>query len=162
MVCPVARALEAVGDRWSLLILRDLFLGLARHDDLSRSTGIPPTTLSSRLRQLEGQGLLARRPYQTNPSRYEYVLTPVGEAAWPILLGLAQWGNAHGGLAPAEVPIEFVDRRTAHPIHLEAVDSLTGDRVSAADIEVRAGPGADELARWRIAHGEETRRVRDR
>jgi DNA-binding HxlR family transcriptional regulator len=160
MRCPVARALEVIGDRWTLLILRDLFLGLCRHDDLSRSSGIPPTTLSSRLRQLEQQGLVAKRPYQTNPPRYEYVLTPTGRAAWPILLGLAQWGNAHGGLA--ESPMEFVDARSGHDIHLEAVDTVSGERIPPESIEMRAGPGADELARWRVARGQQARHARAR
>lgn len=160
MRCPVARALEALGDRWTLLILRDLFLGLRRHDDLSRSTGIPPTTLSSRLRHLEDEGLLTKRPYQTNPPRHEYVLTRAGEAAWPILLGLAQWGNAHGGLG--EPPMEFVDARSGHDLHLEAVDSLSGEMVPPESIEMRAGPGADELARWRVARGREGRQNRPR
>lgn len=67
MTCSVAGALEAIGDRWAVLLLRDLALGLSKYDELQASTGMPNTTLSSRLKHLESTGLVERRPYQDNP-----------------------------------------------------------------------------------------------
>jgi DNA-binding HxlR family transcriptional regulator len=78
MVCSIAGVLEAVGDRWAVLILRDLSLGLSRYEDLRRSTDVTNATLSDRLRHLEDNGLIERRQYRSNPERYEYVLTQNG------------------------------------------------------------------------------------
>ena len=74
MACSIAGVLDAVGDRWAMLILRDLSLGLKRYDDLRRSTDVTHATLSSRLKHLEENGLIERRQYQTRPDRFEYLL----------------------------------------------------------------------------------------
>ena len=81
MVCSIAGVLDAVGDRWAMLILRDLGLGLGRYEDLRRSTGVTHATLSDRLRHLEENELIERRLYQTRPDRYEYALTRKGATA---------------------------------------------------------------------------------
>lgn len=93
--CPVAAALEAIGDRWTLLVLRDLFLDDSRRfqDLLDSLTGCPPTTLSQRLRSLEERGLVERRLYEEHPPRYEYVLTAKGREAQPVLKALRDWGS---------------------------------------------------------------------
>ena len=85
MVCSIATVLDAVGDRWAMLILRDLVLGLRRYDDLRRSTGIANATLADRLRQLEQNGLIERRPYQSGPDRHEYLPTAKGRDITGIL-----------------------------------------------------------------------------
>jgi len=92
--CPVATVLSAVGDRWTMLILRDLFLDESRRfqDLLDSLTGCAPTTLSQRLRSLETDGLVARRLYEEHPPRHEYVLTPKGRDAAPVLRALREWG----------------------------------------------------------------------
>jgi len=92
--CPVATALSAIGDRWTLLILRDLFLNESRRfQDLQGSlAGCAPTTLTQRLRSLETDGLVARRLYEERPPRHEYVLTPKGRDAAPVLQALRAWG----------------------------------------------------------------------
>ena len=78
MTCSIAGVLEAIGDRWAVLILRDLSLGLRRYEDLRHSTGVTNATLADRLKHLEDHGLIERHRYQTNPERYEYVLTVKG------------------------------------------------------------------------------------
>ena len=83
MACSIAGVLEAIGDRWAVLILRDLSLGLSRYEDLRRSTGVTNATLSDRLKHLEDHELIERRRYQTNPERYEYVLTREGPGHHP-------------------------------------------------------------------------------
>jgi DNA-binding HxlR family transcriptional regulator len=96
--CPVARALDVIGERWSLLILRDLMRkGPLRFQDLEAGlVGAAPNTLSARLKTLEGQGVIATRLYETHPPRYEYFLTDKGKALSPVLKALYAWGERHG------------------------------------------------------------------
>src|ERR1700754_1486474 len=89
--CAIARALEVVGERWTLLIVRDLFYGIRRYSDLRKHIGLPPATLTDRLTHLVDQGVVERVPGAG--SRDEYALTTKGETLWPVLSGLAQWGN---------------------------------------------------------------------
>jgi DNA-binding HxlR family transcriptional regulator len=91
--CKIADALTVVGDRWSLLIIRELHFGVHRFDEIKANTGAPRETLASRLRKLEAEGVIARRPYQERPVRYEYLLTEAGEALSPVLNSLRQWGE---------------------------------------------------------------------
>ncbi len=95
--CPIARSLEIIGERWTLLILRDFVLhGPRRFQDLQKSlAGISPNTLSARLKTLEDAGVLARRIYDRHPPRAEYVLTPMGEALRPVTRALKEWGELH-------------------------------------------------------------------
>lgn len=96
--CPVARALDVVGERWSLLILRDLFRnGPQRFQQLEQSLpGVAPNTLSARLKTLEAQGVVDTRLYETHPPRYEYFLTEKGLALRPVVRALYAWGEQHG------------------------------------------------------------------
>jgi DNA-binding HxlR family transcriptional regulator len=151
MTCSIAGALEAIGDRWSFLLLRDLTLGLSRYDELQASTGIPAQTLADRLRHVESSGLVARRRYQNRPPRDEYVLTPKGHDLWMVLTALREWGdrwNAHGAEGP---PLEVVDRVSGHPIELALVDKQSGAAVPRERAEARAGPGADALMEFRFS-----------
>lgn len=95
--CPVKRAVEAIGDGWTILVLRDLFLfGARRFQDLEESlTGISPNTLSGRLKRLEEEGIVERRYYSEHPPRAEYVLTAKGKDLGPVLLALKKWGEKH-------------------------------------------------------------------
>lgn len=95
--CPVARSLDQIGERWTLLILRDLFLhNTRRFQDLEESlVGIAPNTLSSRLKSLEANGIISRRIYSEHPPRQEYLLTQKGIELGPILLALKEWGKQH-------------------------------------------------------------------
>jgi DNA-binding HxlR family transcriptional regulator len=96
--CPVARALDIVGERWSLLILRDLLRhGPQRFQELTqRLAGVAPNTLSARLKMLEAQGVIATRLYEQHPPRYEYYLTDRGKALAPVLKALYAWGERFG------------------------------------------------------------------
>jgi DNA-binding HxlR family transcriptional regulator len=95
--CPVARALDVIGEKWSLLILRDLRrFGPMRFQDFERSLpGVAPNTLSARLKMLESRGVVATRLYEAHPPRYEYFLTEKGEALAPVLKALYTWGERH-------------------------------------------------------------------
>ncbi len=91
--CSIAAALEIVGDRWTILILRDAFRGIRRFDELRRDLDIPRAVLSERLRRLVESGVLVKRRYQERPERFEYRLTPMGLQLSPILVSLMQWGD---------------------------------------------------------------------
>ncbi len=91
--CSIEQALDLVGDRWSMLILRDSFRGLRRFDEIRRDLGIPRAVLSDRLRRLVDAGILARRRYQEHPPRDEYRLTDMGRELSPILVALMRWGD---------------------------------------------------------------------
>jgi len=93
--CPVARTLDLIGDRWTILILRDLLLeGPRRFQDLQESLrGVAPNTLSARLKDMEARGLIARRPYSDHPPRLEYHLTNKGRSLGPVLKALRDWGR---------------------------------------------------------------------
>jgi DNA-binding HxlR family transcriptional regulator len=96
--CPVARALDVIGERWSLLILRDLFLeGPLRFQQLEAGLeGVAPNTLSARLKALEAKGVIGMRLYEKHPPRYEYFLTEKGKALGPVLKALRNWGEQFG------------------------------------------------------------------
>ena len=96
--CPVARALDVIGERWSLLILRDLNRkGPLRFQELEQGLpGVAPNTLSARLKLLEAQGVIATRLYEQHPPRYEYFLTDKGKALGPVLKALYAWGERYG------------------------------------------------------------------
>ena len=96
--CPVARALDVIGERWSILLLRDLFSkGPRRFHDFQESlAGVAPNTLSARLKTLEAQGVIARLLYNEHPPRLEYYLTEKGKGLGPVLKALKKWGDRYG------------------------------------------------------------------
>ena len=94
--CPIASTLDIIGDRWSLVIIRDMTFGSSRFSDfLSGAEGIKRNILADRLRRLEGEGIIRRRPYQDKPPRYAYTLTDKGADLLPIIQSLALWGQKH-------------------------------------------------------------------
>src|SRR3972149_1917866 len=94
--CPIAGALDLLGDRWTLLVVRDLFSGLKRYGELANAMEkIPTNLLADRLKRLEAAGIITSSPYQDNPPRYEYTLTPAGEALRPVMQEIVNWGRRH-------------------------------------------------------------------
>src|SRR5438128_4908212 len=94
-VCSIARALEIVGDRWTLLIVRDAFLGLKRFQEFETELRLPKKVLAERLQRLVDEGVLETRAYQTRPERHEYLLTEKGRGLWRVLAQLLMWGDEH-------------------------------------------------------------------
>src|ERR687890_1802301 len=94
-VCSIAGTLELIGERWTLLILRDVFLGIRRFDDLQRELGVARNVLRDRLRLLVDEGVLSRERYQERPERFEYRLTDKGRDLWPVLVALMKWGDKY-------------------------------------------------------------------
>jgi DNA-binding HxlR family transcriptional regulator len=111
-VCSIADALEVVGERWSLLVVRELAFGVHRFKDIQSNTGAPRETLALRLRKLEDVGIIERHRYCDRPPRDEYLLTDAGRDLFPILTELRVWGERHA--TPSRLPAEQTDaaRRT--------------------------------------------------
>ena len=93
--CSIARSLELIGERWTLLIVRDVFRGLRRFDEIQRSLGIARNVLTNRLDRLVEEGIFEKRRYQERPPRHEYFLTEKGIDLWPVLVSLIKWGDKH-------------------------------------------------------------------
>jgi DNA-binding HxlR family transcriptional regulator len=141
--CSIARALELVGERWTLLIIRDVFLGLRRFDELQESLGVARNVLSDRLQRLVAEGILERRAYSERPPRYEYRLTEKGRDLAVPLLALMQWGDRHLSRKPPRVARRRGDRSPVRAVFVGADDAI----VSPAEVEVVPGPGAARSAR---------------
>ena len=109
--CSIARALELVGERWTLLIIRDAFLGLSRFDEFQESLGISRNVLTERLGRLVDEGILERVLYQEHPKRYEYRLTTKGRDLHLALTGLRQWGDTYLSKKPPKVLRAKADKR---------------------------------------------------
>ena len=145
MRCSVAGALEMIGDRWTLLLLRDLGLGLSRYDQFQASTQIPNTTLSMRLKELERNGIVERTRYRERPPRDAYRLTEKGRDLWKVIAALREWGDRWDASGYGAPTIEVVDRDTDRQLRLALVDPQTGQAVDRARIRYRPGPGADDV-----------------
>jgi DNA-binding HxlR family transcriptional regulator len=146
--CPVARALDCVGEWWSIVILRDAFHGLSRFDEFQESLGIASNMLSRRLRALVKNGLLERRIYQRRPTRSAYALTARGRDFIPVILALGAWGNRH--LAPDGIAVDVRDRATGKSVDPIVVDSRTLKPLTHETIVLAAGPAAGSVVRARI------------
>lgn len=127
--CPIARSLSILGDRWTLLIVRDCFLGVRRFEAFQSSLNISRTILRDRLGQLLDAGILMRHPYQDNPVRHDYLLTAKGKGLSDAMLVLAAWGNAHLGDNGAPL-VRHVHKLCGHVFAPMVTCSHCGDGVS--------------------------------
>jgi DNA-binding HxlR family transcriptional regulator len=144
-VCSVARTLEAVGDRWTMLVVRDAFLGVRRFEDFQRDLGVARNVLTDRLARLVDEGILAKRRYQERPERFEYRLTEKGIDLWPVLVSLMKWGDRH---APEDTgpPTLILHRGCGGEVDERLTCTECGAPVDARSSEARPGPGARR--RW--------------
>ena len=137
-VCSIARSLEVVGDRWTLLVIRDVVLGHHRFDQLLASLGVASNVLSDRLNRLVAEGILERVRYSERPERFEYRLTTKGRELGVALIALMQWGDRH----LSEKPPRIARRRTDQsPVSVRLIAG-DGSTVHSDDLELVAGPGA--------------------
>jgi DNA-binding HxlR family transcriptional regulator len=136
--CSLARTLEVVGERWTLLILRDLFFGVRRFSDLQRHLDIPRAVLSARIAALVDDGLVERRPYR--PGRDELLLTERGVELWPAVHALMQWGEKHE--SPGGPRRVFVHVACGTQIGPTGLCPRCEREPTAAELEMRLGPGA--------------------
>ncbi len=139
--CSIAGALEVIGERWSLLIVRNVFLGLRRFDEMQANLGIARNVLQTRLTRLLEQGVLEKRLYQEHPPRYEYRLTEKGLDLWPTMVALMQWGDLYtpssGG--PAVV---LEHRGCGGAVDEHRLCEACGAKLAVRDARAVPGPGA--------------------
>ena len=142
--CPIARFLSALGDRWSLLILSDCFLGARRFETFQARLGISRTSLTQRLSDLCEAEILERVPYQERPTRYEYRLTQKGVDLYPVMMAMAEWSNKYyaddGG-----APLLYQHTRCGSDFKPEVGCSECGEAVRAAEVRVRKRPPLPKL-----------------
>jgi DNA-binding HxlR family transcriptional regulator len=134
--CPVARSISVVGDRWSLLLVRDAFDGVCRFSDFQRSLGVARNILAERLRRLVDAGILETRPGSNGGAHQEYVLTAQGQSLFPVVVALRQWGERHL-FEQGEPHSELVEKSTGQPLHFMAPQAADGRPISPGDTEVR-------------------------
>lgn len=132
--CSIARALSVVGDRWTLLILREAFLRTRRFDDFQARTGAPRPVLAERLKTLVEHEVLERRRYSDHPERYEYRLTEKGLDLYPVVVSLLSWGDRWMTDA-GQPPVKLRHRDCGELIHPELACPACGDGVGPHDIE---------------------------
>jgi DNA-binding HxlR family transcriptional regulator len=147
--CSIARPLAFLGERWTVLVLRDLMLGRRRFDEIQDSLGVATNVLSQRLATLVDEGVAERRRYSEHPERFEYRLTQKGLDLEPVLLALLAWGDRYTA-GPEGPPLETVHEDCGHSFHMVPTCSQCGERIDPRHVHSRPGPGADEeqLRRW--------------
>jgi DNA-binding HxlR family transcriptional regulator len=143
MDCSVAQCLEVVGEWWSMLVVRDAFLGVTRFDDFQRRLGISRNILNDRLTTLVDSGVLVRVPYSEHPPRHDYRLTDKGRDLWPVLTAMRQWGDKYA--APAGPPLRVTHRACGAVTEAVLVCSSCGERLGPRDVEAVQSRG-HELA----------------
>ena len=145
MHCSIAQALEAVGEWWTLLILRDAFFGVTRFEDFQERLGIARNVLASRLDTLVEHGVLERRPYDEARGRYDYLLTDKGRALWPVMTALRQWGD-EWIYEPGHEPLVIEHRACGHITTAEMRCDHCGEQLDAKTVRALPGPGARQKA----------------
>jgi DNA-binding HxlR family transcriptional regulator len=153
MNCSLAQTLDVIGERWTLLILRDAFFGIRRFDQFQRDLGIARNILAARLNRLVDEGILERRP--TDDSRHEYVVTDKGLDLQPVLLAMTHWGDRYKP-NPKGDRVVFVERATGEPIARMGVRSHDGRSLGPREIKAVPGPGLQPPRRRRSSKTKKT------
>jgi|SRR5579875_299087 len=141
MACSIARTMDVIGEPWSPLVLRNVFVGITRFDQLQESLGISRKVLAERLRWLVERGVLERREYSAHPPRYEYTLTAMGTELCDLLLVMVRWGDRWlaGEAGP---PVLYRHHACGQISHVNLVCSECGKPMHATGIDVLPGPGS--------------------
>ncbi|MGH3188371.1 MAG: winged helix-turn-helix transcriptional regulator [Streptosporangiaceae bacterium] len=142
MHCSVAQCLDVVGEWWSLLIVRDAFLGVTRFDDFRERLGISRNILNRRLGRLVETGVLSQDAYTLHPPRYDYRLTAKGRDLWPVLTAMRQWGDRYA--APQGPPLQVRHETCGQIADAVMVCSACGEPLEARHVQAEPGPGAVE------------------
>lgn len=137
--CPIARATDLIGDWWTPLVLRDLFFGLRRFDEIQKELGIPRAVLAQRLDRLVEEGMVTKVAYEEHPPRYEYRLTDKGRDFWGVLAAMWRWASDHqwGDEGPS---IVLKDRETGRVVRPLVVDEATGEPLDVRTVRVGRAP----------------------
>ena len=143
-LCSIARTLEVIGDRWTLLVIRDAFLGVHRFEDFQKSLGVARNVLTDRLNRLVDEGILRRQLYQERPERYEYRLTRKGVELWPAMMTMMKWGDTY--LYPERHPRLVLHKDCGGEIDQRLHCSKCGVELGPTDVYVEAAPAAKDKA----------------
>ena len=144
--CPVARSLDAIGDWWSLLIIRDALLGISRFSEFQKSLGLARNILTVRLRALVEHGILKTAPASDGSAYQEYLLTPKGRGVFPVLVALRQWSEEFS-FAPGAYATLLVDRDQGRPVRKLELRAGDGRLLGVGDTELRSNPAAKRRQR---------------
>ena len=142
--CSVAKSLELIGERWTMLVVREVFLGNRRFDEMAARLGIARNVLTSRLQRLVEEGVLEKVRYQERPERYEYRLTEKGIDLWPIMVSLIQYGDRY--YAPEGPPMILKHKGCGGLVDAHRICSTCGERLTARAVRAELGPGAPPAA----------------
>jgi DNA-binding HxlR family transcriptional regulator len=139
--CSIARSVAILGERWTIVILRQAFLGARRFEDYQRGLGIARNMLADRLRTLVESGILERRRYSERPPRFDYRLTAKGRDLYPLLVALMQWGDRYGGHQDGP-PLVLHHEPCGHLADPRLTCSHCGEPIEPGDVRLEPGPGA--------------------
>jgi DNA-binding HxlR family transcriptional regulator len=137
--CSIAQSLEVIGERWSLLIVRDVLNGNRRFSEIQESLGVARNVLSARLQRLIAEGILERRPYQQSPERFEYFLTEKGLDLWPSLIALLNWGDRYS--SNPDGPPKIIIHKVCGQVSDRGICASCGKVLHARDARQIPGPG---------------------
>ena len=138
--CSIAKSLELIGERWTMLIVREVFLGNRRFDEMAARLDIARNVLTARLTRLVDEGVLTKVRYQERPERFEYRLTEKGIDLWPVIVSLLQFGDRY--YAPDGPPMVLIHKDCGGPVDEHRTCDTCGQRLTARDVTARPGPGA--------------------
>jgi DNA-binding HxlR family transcriptional regulator len=139
--CSIARTVGVLGERWTLLVLRQAFLRTRRFEDFQRTMGVARNVLADRLQKLVEHGILERRLYQERPERYEYRLTEKGRDLYPVVVAIMRWGDRHTA-GDAGAPVVLVHERCGHLADPYLACAHCGEEIDAREMRPEPGPGA--------------------
>jgi DNA-binding HxlR family transcriptional regulator len=142
--CSVAGSLELIGERWTLLIVRDAFMGARRFEDFQRRTGAARNILSARLNLLVDEGIFTKAQYQEHPVRFEYRLSEKGLDLWPLIVALVQWGDRY--IYPGRAPILLMHKSCGGAVSDRRICETCGAILGPRDVEARRGIGGGMAA----------------
>ena len=142
--CSVAKSLELIGERWTTLVVREVFLGNRRFDEIATRLDIARNVLTTRLARLVDEGVLEKVRYQERPERFEYRLTEKGIDLWPIMVSLIQYGDRY--YAPEGPPMILRHKECGGLVDAHRICSTCGERLTARAVTARPGPGAPPAA----------------
>jgi DNA-binding HxlR family transcriptional regulator len=156
-LCPVARSQAVIGDRWAVLIVRELFMGNRRFDSLLAQSQSTPQMLSARLKRLEADGMIQRNRYMDKPPRYEYELTEMGRAFYPVILALREWGETWCKSADEGVAVRYSHLTCGRDAGIGTVCQACGEPLRREDLKAKLSPS---YAKERAARHDATKALK--
>jgi DNA-binding HxlR family transcriptional regulator len=139
-LCPIFRAEAIVGDRWTVMVLRELFMGVRRFDEIQAQTEATPQMVTARLKKLEADGLVERRPYHQRPLRHEYHLTEKGRAFYPVLMALRAWGETWCKSPDEGLAVQYTHHACGQPAGLGPLCDSCGQPLSRDAMTATTNP----------------------